>query len=211
VNADASSLERARAILTRLERCGFLNYFGEQRFGRAGDNLEHALGWLQRGAPVSGPRGRFLRKLYPSVVQAEIFNRYVTARLARGLDQLLRGEVVRLSGSASMFVVEDVDREGPRLQQRDIVPTGPLPGPKMKRAMGQAAELEAAVVAELGLGDEQRALLERLAPGTRRDVLVYPERLEVRLEDSRLVLEFFLPSGSYATEVLRELTAARTV
>jgi tRNA(Glu) U13 pseudouridine synthase TruD len=33
----------------------------------------------------------------------------------------------------------------------------------------------------------------------------------VRLEDSRLVLEFFLPSGSYATEVLRELTAARTV
>ncbi|HEY3236692.1 MAG TPA: tRNA pseudouridine(13) synthase TruD, partial [Polyangiaceae bacterium] len=50
----------------------------------------------------------------------------------------------------------------------------------------------------------------KLAPGTWRDLMVRPDCLDVtQKETGTLTLEFTLPSGSYATEVLRELTHCR--
>jgi tRNA pseudouridine13 synthase len=209
VELESGSLERARAIVERIEQRGLLNYFGDQRFGRGGENVDQALAWLRRGARSGGPRGRFFTKLYSSVLQSEIYNRYVSARVERGLETLLRGEVVRLQGSASVFVVEDVARELARLRARDIVLTGPLPGPKMKQASGEARDLEDRSLASLDLSAAELALLGRHAPGTRRDVVVFPEHVSLMSEPEALVVEVFLPSGSYATELIRELTQAR--
>jgi len=209
VDLESDALERARAIAERLRQRGLLNYFGDQRFGRGHENVDKALAWLRRGAPRGGPRDRFMTKLYSSVLQSEVYNRYVSARVERGLDTLLGGEVVRLHGSASVFVVEDVQRELPRLRARDIVPTGPLPGPKMKQAVAEARDLEAQAVAALGLSTAELELLGRHAPGTRRDVVVFPDGLSLHAEPEALVVEVFLPSGSYATELVRELTQAR--
>ena len=199
-------LERAQAIAARLNESGLPNYFGAQRFGHGGENLERALAWLRAGANASGSRARFYRKLYPSVIQADVFNRYVTLRLEHDVRRLLDGEVVRLDGSNSMFVVDDPEREQERLLARDIHPTGPMIGPKAKSAERAARELEQRAESGLGLDAEAARLLGRLAPGTRRDVLVWPEALEIRGGDGDLVLEFSLSSGSYATQLIREFT-----
>jgi tRNA pseudouridine13 synthase len=76
--AGDGALARATVILDHIRAHGLPNYFGAQRFGHGGDGLETALEWL-RGEAGEGPRRRvppFERKLFTSVVQAEIFNRY---------------------------------------------------------------------------------------------------------------------------------------
>jgi len=203
---DTGALEKASAIGGVLKSRGLYNYFGGQRFGRRGDGLGQALGWLREGAKLHG-LPRFLTKLYPSVIQAEVFNRYFSARRALGLDRLLTGEVVRLDGAGAMFSVEDAEREAPRLASGDIHLTGPIFGPKARPASADAAALEDASIAELGLSSEARDKLARLAPGTRRDLIAPITDLSLSWAAvGRLEVEFSLPSGSYATEVIRQLT-----
>lgn len=200
-------IARARAIADALRERGLPNYFGAQRFGRGGENLARALEWCQRGAPMRGKRARFQAKLYASVIQSEIFNRYLSARSALGLERVIDGEVVRLEGSGSLFVVEEPAREQPRLAAGDLHLTGPLPGPKLRPARGAALELELRIASELGLDDAMLAALARHAPGTRRDLVVVPEGLELgELGASELELAFFLPAGAYATELVRRFT-----
>jgi tRNA pseudouridine13 synthase len=201
-------LARARAVLARLAEQGLHNYFGAQRFGIGGANLPRALRWLD--APDRrDPRARFHRKLYPSVLQSEAFNRFLALRAEHGLGRLLAGDVVRLDGSRSVFVVEDAEREQRRLAARDIHLTGPLPGPRTRKAAGLVAELEARALAEAGLGPDQLARLGRFVDGTRRDLVVDVSDATVSEPvPGELELVFSLPAGSYATQLVRELTRA---
>lgn len=209
VSASPTDWERGQTFCQQIRELGLPNYFGPQRFGRDLRNLEFALRWIRQGAPQNHKNGRFYKKLYPSVVQSEIFNRYLTARRALGLTQLLEGEVVRLNHSRAVFLVEDVAKEQPRLESGDIHLTGPIWGPKMRSAQGQPLALEQAILEEMGLTAEDLATLGHLADGTRRDLLVAPENLELLDEgEGTLRLAFSLPSGSYATQLLRELTHA---
>lgn len=206
VTPDLGALERAQPIADALRGSGLYNYFGGQRFGRGGDGLRQALVWLKEGAKLHG-LPRFLSKLYPSVIQAEAFNRYFSARRELGLDRLLQGEVVRLDQAGAMFSVEDTEREGPRLTSGDVHLTGPMFGPKARPASAQAAELEASLLAGLGLTAEACEKLARLAPGTRRDLIAPITDLQLQWSGvGRLELGFSLPSGSYATEVVRQFT-----
>jgi len=206
VTPDLTALEKASVLAEQLRARGLFNYYGGQRFGRRGDGLTQALTWLENGAKLHGVP-RFLTKLYPSVIQAEIFNRYFSARRELGLDRLLLGEVVRLNNAGAMFSVEDTEREGPRLASGDIHLTGPIFGPKARPTAADAAALELAQLEELGLNHEAREKLARLAPGTRRDLIAPITDLELRWTGvGRLELEFSLPSGSYATEVIRQFT-----
>ena len=59
--------------------------------------------------------------------------------------------------------------------------------------------------ASSGSENENRGALADHAPGTRRDLVVRPAHGEVRADGDRLRISFELPSGSYATEVLREM------
>lgn len=201
----SDGLERAEAIVRELERRGVPNYFGAQRFGRGGENLTRATDFLVGGARQRLPA--FLLKLYPSVFQSEVFNRYLTLRREASLDRLFAGEVVRLEGSSASFVVEDAEKEAPRLTAREIHLLGPMVGPKMRPASGFVHELEAKAFASLGVDPGVLEVLGRFAPGARRDLLVFPEGIRVSAPASgELLLEFGLPAGSYATVLVRELT-----
>jgi tRNA pseudouridine13 synthase len=203
---DSGALETASLVAERLRARGLFNYFGGQRFGRRGDGLRQAIDWLREGGKVHGVP-RFLSKLYPSVIQAEVFNRYFAARRALGLDHLLAGEVVRLDGAGAMFTIEDPEREAPRLHSGDIHLTGPIFGPKARPANHAAAALELTIIEELGLSADALDKLGRLAPGTRRDLVAKVTDLSLEWAAvGRLAVEFSLPSGSYATEVIRQLT-----
>ncbi len=197
----------AEALGAHLKSEGLANYFGGQRFGYGGQNLARALGQLrgERSPRSRGKSAHFDVKFHTSVVQAEIFNRYLMARRALPAP-LLVGEVVRLDQSSRCFVVEDLAAELPRLEAGDIHPTGPILGPKTLRPQAEPLELEEQIVSELFEGDEAAlARLFREAPGTRRDLVA--ELSELKLAETapdQLVLEFELPSGSYATQLIRE-------
>lgn len=205
VGVEAEQLEaRIAALTTRLGEQGLLNFFGAQRFGLGGQNLRRAIDWLGQ---TSRRRDRFEAKLYPSVIQSEVFNRYLALRREAGLQQLLLGDVVRLEGSGACFVVRDVEQEQPRLEARDIHLTGPMFGPKMRASEQQALQLEVEAHAALGLDDAAIAKLGRLAPGTRRDLIAPIDSLAVVIEEPADVrLSFSLPAGSYATQLVREFT-----
>ncbi|WP_342315115.1 tRNA pseudouridine(13) synthase TruD [Lysobacter sp. FW306-1B-D06B] len=197
--------QRLHAIAAR----GVPNYFGEQRFGRDGDNVANAR------AMFAGRRvRREQRTLLVSAARSELFNRVLAQRVREACwDTPLDGEVWMLDGSRSVFGPEPFDDAlAQRLAAFDIHPTGPLWGCGESRTTGTAAQLEQAALADEealalrtgleaeGLRQERRAL--RLKPAD----LTWAWR-----EESVLELVFALPPGAYATVVLAELGDVQAV
>jgi len=206
----AQPLALVQPILAHLLQGGVPNYFGEQRFGRDNETLLQGLDLL-RGAqhPRDIPRARrkFLLRLALSAVQSALFNRVLAERVAGDrLHQIREGEVLQVVASGGPFVVTDVAREQERHDQREVVPAGPMFGPKMKPAQGPAAARELAVLASAGLTPAAFERYPDLTSGTRRALVVWPGDLDVQSAGPHaLQASFTLPSGSYATVLLREL------
>ncbi len=228
VGAAPEDLVRAEKITDYLKREGLANYYGAQRFGRGGNNLGFSLSWLndqlggKEGKSESSDRdrsdtrsrkrrshksSRFDNKLHPSVVQSELFNRYLSARLQLS-DPLLLGEVVRLNGTGTHFIVEDLDRELPRKLSGDLILTGTMPGGKTLSPKHAAAKLEAETARAMGLSDDHMQCLLKIAPGARRDLYVALEDLTCVCEQDEIAISFVLPAGGYATQVIREYNDA---
>lgn len=195
----------ARESLARLESRGLPNYFGDQRFGREGDNANFGR-LLVLGERLPRRPDKFQRKLYLSAFQSRLFNRALVERLRSGtFDTAMLGDVLRREDSGGLFVCEEPAVDIPRVESFEVSPAGPLFGPKMTASAHAVAELEARLLVEEGvtLDDFRRGGDE--TQGTRRP---YRVRLggvtwEAEGEDARLAFE--LPKGSYATEVLHEL------
>lgn len=205
-DVDDAALPEIQQVMARIAEEGLRNYYGPQRFGRGGNNVTSARQWAYGHTRMRGKSARFKEELYASVLQSEVFNRYLTAR-AEVDAPLLDGEVVRLNGTRSVFVVEDVEKELERLQTGDLIRTGPMFGPKMVRAQGSALSLEDSAEAEIELDGDAKIVVARRGKGTRRDLFVRPTgtRADVAAP-GRVVVGFTLPSGSYATQLARELT-----
>jgi hypothetical protein len=103
--------------------------------------------------------------------------------------------------------VDDPAREAPRSRTFEISPTGPIFGKKMPHPGGVEAEIEAGILEREGiLATEFHQLMPRLhLEGGRRPFRVRLEDVKLHFEGRDLLLEFFLPKGSYATTFLREL------
>ncbi|TDK25143.1 tRNA pseudouridine(13) synthase TruD [Luteimonas aestuarii] len=194
------------AIATRLAEIaarGVPNYFGEQRFGRSGDNVAQAL------AMFAGRRiKREQRALLLSAARSELFNRVLSHRVDAGAwDAPLEGEAWMLDGSRSVFGPEPWnDVLSQRLADFDIHPTAPLWGEGELRSTGTCAALERKVVS---LGDGPalaRGLEAARLRQERRATRLRPQALSWDLPgDASLRLSFSLPAGAYATTVLAEL------
>jgi tRNA pseudouridine13 synthase len=200
-------VEGARsAIDARLQAIadhGVPNYFGEQRFGRGGDNVAGAL------AMFAGRRmRREQRTMLLSAARSELFNRVLAARVHAGCwDRGLDGEVWMLDGSRSVFGPEPASPAlDARLAAFDIHPTGPLWGRGALRSTAAALELETVAVAD-GEGPALRAGLEAAGlKQERRATRLRPGGLHWEwLDGTTLRLGFGLPPGSYATTVLHGL------
>ncbi len=74
----------------------------------------------------------------------------------------------------------------------------------MKSAMDAAGEREAALVEQFGLTPEDFRRFR--SPGSRREAILNPMDLGISEVDEGLRFTFTLPSGAYATTVLREFT-----
>ena len=189
------------ARLTQIRATGVPNYFGPQRFGNRGQNVEQGCRLLSGDARL--PRHK--KSIYLSAIRSYLFNQVLAERVRRGdWNRIIAGDLVMLDGTQSIFPCENpgADIED-RIKRLDIHPTGPMPGEKGARPTALALELEQAV-----LGNWPR-LTELLATqrvqADRRSLRLYPAELEWGFEGGALCLSFVLPPGSYATTVLREI------
>ena len=195
--------ERAEAVLQAIASRGVPNYFGEQRFGREGGNVDQAR------AMFAGRRvDREKRSILLSAARSHIFNSVLAARVERDAwDKPLDGEIWSLAGSRSWFGPEAFDDTlASRLAQGDIHPSGPLWGQGEPPTMAAAGELEREVGAAFkDLGD---GLAAARMDQERRPLRLLPKELRWRwLDQETLELSFELPAGAYATVVARELIA----
>lgn len=204
--ANADDLPRAQSNLAELAQRGVPNYFGEQRFGKRGANLQKGLEILAGDAQRYAARmPRRVFGLVLSAVQSEVFNRVVHARL-HTLDVLLPGDLAYLHKNGALFPVEDPACEQPRASAFEISPSGPMPGPEMVQPSGEALAIEAKAVAELGVDPAAFGRMPyRIARGERRPLRVPVQAPTAVAVPQGLQLSFGLPRGSYATSVLREL------
>jgi tRNA pseudouridine13 synthase len=85
------------------------------------------------------------------------------------------------------------------------VTAGPMFGKHTFAAAGIAAEREAAVLADHKLSAASFDGFGKLMGGTRRHNVVYLDDLTAVWEKAGLRLKFTLPSGCYATVLLREV------
>lgn len=171
--------ERMAVIRTE----GVPNYFGEQRFGRGGANVDRARAWIcNRPRPVVNA---FQKGLHLSTARSLLFNAVLAHRVDCGCwNTLIDGDV-----SVEAF------------------PTGPLWGRGQALATGTARAIETDALAPY---HEWLDPLEHLGLTQERRVFVLsPARFDWTLDGDDLVVSFDLTPGQYATALLRELGSLR--
>jgi tRNA pseudouridine13 synthase len=214
-NIEPDCESAAHTIAHELRTKGVPNLYGDQRFGFDESTLTLGLGLLdgsRRSGDIPPSKRRFLLRLALSAVQSALFNNVLARRLADGLlHSALPGDVMQVTASGGLFVSTDPVADQPRLDRREIVPTGPMFGPEMKLPTEVVAAREDEVLHAAGLNRQTFERFRNLTPGTRRALVIWPNELIVELVGSDLVLLFELPPGAYATAVVREFQKAQTL
>ncbi len=177
VTGDRGAIE---ATLQAVASQGVPNYFGAQRFGFEGGNVEQGRAMLAREIRVRNPKKK---GLYLSAVRSFVFNEVLALRIQQGLwGKSLPGDVMDAAGR----------------------PTGPLWGRGRVNTTDQAQALENAVAerhATLCDGMEHAGLEQE-----RRALVASPVDLSWEWPQAdQLVLTFSLAAGNYATSVLDEI------
>lgn len=194
----------AKARIETISVSGVPNYFGEQRFGRGGDNLD-----LARALFGGRRMPRDQRSFALSAARSHLFNRVLAARVAAASwNQPCEGDVFMLAGTHSVFGPEPVDdalRE--RMNGLDIHPTGAMWGRGNLRSSAAVAELEMSIaLAENELAD---GLVRNGLDQQRRSLRLLATDLIATWDEDDLILNFSLESGAFATVVIRELCDTR--
>ncbi|SEO44529.1 tRNA pseudouridine13 synthase [Halogranum amylolyticum] len=158
-----------------------------------------------------------LQRLFVNAAQSYAFNRILSERLERGLpfDKPVEGDVVCFADrdAPDKLVMPDVDRLQEATGRRvDVMArhcergrafvTAPLVGTETELAGGRQGDVERDVLDELDLEPADFSLPGNFdSSGTRRAILL---RTGMDVERDPLSFSFALPSGSYATVVMRE-------
>lgn len=180
VAGDPDVMKAVEANLKAVASQGVPNYFGAQRFGHDGGNVEQGRAMLAREIRVRNPKKK---GIYLSAVRSFVFNEVLALRIQQGLwGQTVPGDVMDEAGR----------------------PTGPLWGRGRVTTTDQAQALEAGVAerhATLCGGMEYAGLDQ-----ARRALVASPIDMSWEWPQAdQLVLTFSLPAGTYATSVLDEI------
>ncbi len=197
--------DRTEQRLEQIRASGVPNYFGPQRFGHQGRNVDQGFRLLKKKARLK----RNKRSIYLSAIRSFLFNQVLAERVRTGFwNTIMDGDLAMLDGSQSIFACEkpDADIED-RCRRLDIHPTGPMPGENGMQPTGDAAEMERAVL--LNWPELTEVLISQRVQASRRALRLYPAGFGWDFDGSDLRLNFVLPPGTYATTVLREIMLSR--
>ncbi|MEW6982284.1 tRNA pseudouridine(13) synthase TruD [Colwelliaceae bacterium 6471] len=198
---NVSDIDDLQQRWQRIVEHGVPNYFGEQRFGIDGGNIDKAKA-LFSGTKVKDKKKR---GMYLSAARSYLFNAVVNARIKANIfNTIQNGDVMMLAGTQSVFSVEDIDDTlERRLIEKDIDITAPMWGAGELMTTGDALSVENSVVAEhqdLCHGLPRFGLKQE-----RRRIRLNIEKPQLVVDGNNVTLSFFLPAGCYATTVMREL------
>jgi tRNA pseudouridine13 synthase len=192
----------ALARLTKMQELGVPNYFGPQRFGFDGHNLELAMQLFEGANLRRDQRGFAL-----SAARSFLFNHVLAERIKHlAFSQALAGDVWMLGGTHSIFGPEPVSDElRDRFVARDIAPTAPLWGEGSLRSQDDVLTME------LGVVNRWPALRDGLVKNDLRQerrcthLFAHDLTWEFAAVQHALTLSFWLPVGTFATTWLHEL------
>ena len=181
----AGKIEKIARVL---EKTGFANHFGYQRFGQ--DALKQAIEMKDGEVFIKDKK---VKKFLTSVYQSYLFNEWLNERVnlskKEGLSsfKLLDGDVM-IGRDDKLFTPKTPSQK--EFLEKKIAPTGLLVGRDVFRARDEARAIEAKYDDEL--------LAEK---GLRRRAWIYPEGLTCKYlkKDGDFELSFVLPKASYAT------------
>jgi len=199
VEADQAVLAQQQQ---RIASYGFANYFGQQRFGSAQDNVDQALRILNN-RHKSKRLSRNRKSLYLSALRSELFNAILSQRIGQGIwQQPLEGDVFMLAGSQSVFseALDDVLQQ--RYRQFDIHSAISLFGEGESRLSGTALAIEQQVLAA---HDDivQTLLANRIKRAFRANrAIAHDLKFDFKPEESTIQLQVELDKGVYLTTLL---------
>lgn len=188
-SVEDSSIETLKAViennLQAIKKNGVPNYFGLQRFGRGGGNMDQAL------AMLTGQRrekNRQKKSMYLSAARSYIFNQVLAARIEQGLwGKSLAG---------------DIDVAAKDTQNANQA-TAPMWGRGRLNSQTDTLALEQKMsepLQDLCNGMEHAGLNQE-----RREIVSSTENMQWQwLDNDDLNISFALASGHYATSVLQE-------
>ncbi|PKM35907.1 MAG: tRNA pseudouridine(13) synthase TruD [Gammaproteobacteria bacterium HGW-Gammaproteobacteria-10] len=193
--------KRLEDQLSRIKTCGVPNYFGEQRFGNLGQNVNKALA-LFEGAKVK----REQRGIYLSAARSFLFNHILAERIRLdNWNKPVDGDVFIVDGSRGFFKVDQIDPIiYTRVEACEIHPSAVLCGQGASEVVGEARTIESAVIERFDI--IASGLLDCGLENARRALRMSVSDLQWRfVKRDCLQLNFTLPAGSYATALLREI------
>ena len=166
---------------------GVPNYFGEQRFGYGGSNLQQAEALIDVHARIWRERKN---QFAVSAVRSYLFNHVLADRVRTDeWRHVINGD--------------------PQIADLPLVATGPLWGRGRSLSVETLAEREKILLQPYALFCEK---LEHLGlQQERRALLLQPTDVSVQREENDWVLGFSLPPGTYATSVLREFLQLKNI
>ncbi|MCZ6579769.1 MAG: tRNA pseudouridine(13) synthase TruD [Gammaproteobacteria bacterium] len=194
--------EATQQQIDMIRNQGMANYFGEQRFGRQGDNVEQALRVFS-STRRSRKLSRSKKSLYLSALRSFLFNRVLSERIEQGIwDAPITGDVFMLRGSRSIFYESINEELIERFKRQDIASTISLYGVGNRLLQARAQEIEDAVLAEFET--IRHCLLQQKASLQMRSTRVAVTDLKVEFDEDEATLriEARLPRGSYFTTLL---------
>ncbi|MGF1698231.1 tRNA pseudouridine(13) synthase TruD [Vibrio lamellibrachiae] len=204
--SDVTDVDDVIARIEKVSNVGVPNYFGSQRFGNQGNNLEEARRWGRENVRT---RNQNKRSLYLSSARSWIFNRIVSARLEQNVfNALIIGDIV--TGFESTPVTEDnLASIEQAIAGQEAMITAALAGDNALPTQEKAQQLE-----QPHLDDEPD--LMALIRGNRmrhdrRSILLQPKNLTWSHTDDQVTLKFSLDAGSFATSIVRELVEEEIV
>lgn len=170
---------------------GVPNYFGEQRFGHGGENLNLADQLLGGERKI---RNRQRRGLVLSASRSYLFN-------------LVLAERVR-SGTWSSMIDGDTSTGSVSGSGAKNIPDGPLWGRGRSPATGESLQLEERILSPWAMW---RDAMEHMGlTQERRTLCLQPLNASWVREGADIVLSFSLLPGRYATALLRELAILKS-
>lgn len=154
---------------------------------------------------------KHLRRFLVSALQSFLFNEVLVERLPT-IDRVLAGDLAFKHGHGAVFHVEDPAVEQPRADTLEISPSGPLYGYKMTWPTGEPERIEREIIARSGVDVRWFGQGEHRIRGDRRPLRIpLPQAAASAGHDDAgpfIQISFALPSGAYATVVLREVMKA---
>lgn len=199
-----SEVSDVEDVLKRLEsvaKSGVPNYFGSQRFGNQGNNLDEARRWGRENVRT---RNQNKRSLYLSAARSWIFNTILSDRIEKGLfSQAVAGDIVESNGELVTVSTDSLSVVNDELSQGQSTLTAALAGDNALPTLEDALALEQP---HLGAEPDLMALIRgNRMRHERRAISLMPQNLSWEVEGDNITLTFSLDAGCFATAIIREL------